>query len=74
MCVEKLSMKIVKSKMIDSAVSYFIYDNALSFHVADMKSMLRPLTSTQQLEGGAARATLATAHFSSRVHIVDDVY
>ena len=62
---ESGEMKIVKSKMLDSAVSYFMYENALSFHVADLQSMLRPLTCTQQLEGGAARAT---AHFSGRMH------
>ncbi len=31
-------MKIVKSQMLDSAVSNFMYENVLSFHVADMQS------------------------------------
>jgi hypothetical protein len=60
-------MKIVKSKMLDSAVPNFMYENALSFHVADMQS----LACTQQLDGGSARAT---AHASYRVHTVADVY
>jgi hypothetical protein len=34
-------MKIVKSKMLDSAVSNFMSENALSFHVADMQSLAR---------------------------------
>ncbi len=32
-------MKIVKSKMLGSAVSNFMNENALSFHVADMQSL-----------------------------------
>ncbi len=32
-------MNIVKSKRLDSAVSNFMYENALSFHVADMQNL-----------------------------------